>query len=91
MLRSSSSSLALAGGAVRVNYSIIQEMSRVVTSGWRARRAGRGRRTAARPYTPGQMTYELRRLRLAGLIRRIEHSNKYVLTCDGIKFRRLPH
>jgi hypothetical protein len=38
------------------------------------------------PYTPGQMTYDLRRLRLAGLIRRIEHTNKYVLTPDGIKF-----
>ena len=40
----------------------------------------------AAPYTPGQMTYDLRRLRLAGLIRRIEHTNTYVLTPDGIKF-----
>jgi hypothetical protein len=38
------------------------------------------------PYTPGQMTYDLRRLRLAGLIRRIEHTHAYVLTPDGIKF-----
>lgn len=38
------------------------------------------------PYTPGQMTYDLRRLRLAGLIHRIEHTNKYALTLDGIKF-----
>ena len=37
-------------------------------------------------YTPGQMTYDLRRLRLAGLIRRIAHTNRYVLTPDGIKF-----
>jgi hypothetical protein len=37
------------------------------------------------PYTPGQMTYDLRRLRLAGLIRRIGHTNRYVLTPDGIK------
>jgi hypothetical protein len=37
-------------------------------------------------YTPGQMTYDLRRLRLAGLIRRIEHTNRYALTPDGIKF-----
>jgi hypothetical protein len=37
-------------------------------------------------YTPGQMTYDLRRLRLAGLIHRIEHTNRYVLTPDGIKF-----
>jgi hypothetical protein len=31
------------------------------------------------------MTYDLRRLRLAGLIRRIEHANRYVLTPDGVK------
>ncbi len=37
------------------------------------------------PYTPGQMTYHLRRLRLAGLIRRIEHTNHYALTPDGTK------
>jgi hypothetical protein len=37
-------------------------------------------------YTPGQMTYDLRRLRLAGLIHRIEHTNRYALTPDGIKF-----
>ena len=36
------------------------------------------------PYGPGQMTYDLRRLRLAGLIHRIEHTNRYVLTSDGI-------
>jgi hypothetical protein len=38
------------------------------------------------PYAPGQMTYDLRRLRLAGLICRIERTNTYVLTPDGIKF-----
>ena len=38
------------------------------------------------PYAPGQMTYDLRLLRLAGLIRRIEHTNTYALTPDGIKF-----
>jgi len=37
----------------------------------------------AAPYTSGQMTYDLRRLRLAGLIRRIEHTNRYALTPDG--------
>ena len=37
------------------------------------------------PYTPGQMTYDLRRLRLTGLIHRIEHTNRYALTPDGIK------
>jgi len=38
------------------------------------------------PYTPGQMTYDLRRLRLAGLIHRIERTHQYALTHDGIKF-----
>jgi hypothetical protein len=42
-------------------------------------------------YTPGQMTYDLRRLRLAGLIRRIEHTNRYVLTPDGRQDGRLLH
>jgi hypothetical protein len=37
------------------------------------------------PCTPGQMTYDLRRLRLTGLIRRIGHANRYALTPDGIK------
>ena len=37
-------------------------------------------------YSSGQMTCDLRRLRLAGLIRRIGHTNRHVLTPDGIKF-----
>jgi len=38
------------------------------------------------PYSPGQMTYDLRRgVPRAGLIRRIEHTNRYVLTPDGVK------
>ncbi|HEX9521097.1 MAG TPA: hypothetical protein VF940_33575 [Streptosporangiaceae bacterium] len=37
------------------------------------------------PYTAGQATYDLRRLRLTALITRIEHANRYVLTPDGIK------
>jgi hypothetical protein len=36
-------------------------------------------------YTPGQMTYDLRRLRLNGLIRRLPHTNRYTLTADGIR------
>jgi hypothetical protein len=36
-------------------------------------------------YRPGQMTYDLRRLRLHGLIRRIPRSNRYLLTDDGIR------
>jgi hypothetical protein len=34
-------------------------------------------------YTHSQMSYDLRRLKLKGLIRRLEHSNTYVLTGDG--------
>lgn len=35
------------------------------------------------PYTQAQMSYDLRRLRMKGLIRRLEHTNTYVLTGDG--------
>ena len=35
------------------------------------------------PYSVSQMTYDLRRLRLNGLIRRIAHTHTYVLTPDG--------
>jgi hypothetical protein len=34
-------------------------------------------------YSASQMTYDLRRLRLNGLIRRIEHTHTYVLTLDA--------
>jgi len=34
-------------------------------------------------YSTTQMTYDLRRLRLHGLIQRIPHTNTYVLTPDG--------
>jgi superfamily I DNA/RNA helicase len=36
-------------------------------------------------YRPGQMAHDLRQLRLAGLIRRLTHSNRYVLTQDGLR------
>jgi hypothetical protein len=35
------------------------------------------------PYTTTQMTYDLRRLRLKGLIARVDHTNSYTLTPDG--------
>ncbi len=35
-------------------------------------------------YKPGQMTYDLRRLRLRGLIERIPHSQRYRLTAEGL-------
>jgi hypothetical protein len=37
------------------------------------------------PYSTAQMTYDLRRLRLKGLVRRLERQNRYVLTPDGIR------
>jgi len=37
------------------------------------------------PFTSGQMTYDLRRLRRKGLIRRLEGSNTYVPTSEGIR------
>ncbi len=36
-------------------------------------------------YTPAQMTYDLRRLRLHGLIARFPRSNTYMLTPDGLR------
>lgn len=37
-------------------------------------------------YTTARCTYDLRRLRLKGLVRRLPHSNTYVLTPDGIRW-----
>ncbi len=36
-----------------------------------------------RPYTSSQMSYDLRRLRAKGLIRRLESSHRYVTTPEG--------
>ena len=36
-------------------------------------------------YTASKMSYDLRRLRLHGLIQRTPHSNRYLLTPDGIR------
>jgi predicted MarR family transcription regulator len=36
-------------------------------------------------YTTSQMTYDLRRLRLHGLIRRLPRSNTYLLTPEGMR------
>lgn len=43
-------------------------------------------RLLGEPYNTSQMTYDLRRLRLKGLIRRIEHTHTYTLTPDGQRF-----
>jgi hypothetical protein len=40
--------------------------------------------TPADSLTPGRMTYDLRRLRLHGLIRRIPKTNRYLVTDDGL-------
>jgi hypothetical protein len=39
----------------------------------------------AQDYSAGKMSYDLRRLRLHGLIQRLPHSNSYVLTPEGIR------
>jgi len=36
-------------------------------------------------YSSGQMTYDLRRLRLHGLIERVPHTNTYVTTAEGLR------
>ena len=36
-------------------------------------------------YTSNQMSYDLRRLRLHGLVERIPHANRYRLTPDGLR------
>jgi hypothetical protein len=38
-----------------------------------------------RDYSTSQMTYDLRRLRLHGLIERLPHTNTYILTPDGAR------
>jgi hypothetical protein len=38
------------------------------------------------PYSTSQMTYDLRRLRLKGLVIRVQHTNSYILSDDGIRF-----
>jgi hypothetical protein len=37
-------------------------------------------------YSPNQMSYDLRRLRLRGLINRIPGTNTYTITPDGIRW-----
>jgi hypothetical protein len=44
-----------------------------------------------RDYTTSQMTYDLRRLRLHGLIERVPHTNTYVTTGRGAPNRPLLH
>jgi predicted MarR family transcription regulator len=38
-----------------------------------------------REYTTSQMTYDLRRLRLHGLIERVPRTHRYTLTPDGLR------
>lgn len=41
------------------------------------------------PYTAAQMTYDLRRLRLKGIIARIEGTHRYLLTTHGVRIASL--
>ncbi len=36
-------------------------------------------------YSPGKMTYDLRRLRLHGLIQRVPNSHRYTVTSEGLR------
>jgi hypothetical protein len=38
------------------------------------------------PYNQARCCYDLRRLKLKGLIRKVAHTNTYVLTADGQRF-----
>jgi DNA-binding PadR family transcriptional regulator len=38
------------------------------------------------PFSSSQMTYDLRRLHLKGLVSRVEHTNTYTLTEEGVRF-----
>jgi hypothetical protein len=65
-------SLTLSGACGLTNKSLTNKSLRALTA-----------RLLGTPYSASQMTYDLRRLRLNGLIRRIEHTHTYVLTPDG--------
>ena len=57
-------------------------------TGWAGHRSLRAQVTSRLgiDYTRGQASYDLRRLRLKGLIVRVPHTNTYVLTPDGQRF-----
>ena len=65
-------------------------MSQTGTSGPRSRIQNKSLRALVAAllgvdYSAAQMTYDLRRLRLHGLIERLPHTNTYVLTPDGLR------
>lgn len=60
-------------------------MVHAVTGFTNARLRGLVAGLLGRDYTRNQMSYDLRRLRLHGLIERIPHTNTYALTPDGIR------
>ena len=47
--------------------------------------AGLSPDSSTQDYTTNQMSYDLRRLRLHGLIERVPHTNTYTLTPDGTR------
>ena len=69
--------MALAGALCALVYAAVGFTNRSLCA--------RVRSLLGRPYTSAQMTYDLRRLRLKGLVRRLPHSNTYVLTPDGVR------
>ncbi len=69
--------MALAGALCAVVHAVTGFTNRSL----RARVAG----LLGRDYTTSQMTYDLRRLRLHGLIERVPHTNTYVTTPEGLR------
>ncbi len=69
--------MALAGALCALVYAAVGFTNRSLCA--------RVRSLLGAPYTSAQMTYDLRRLRLKGLVRRLPHSNTYVLTSDGVR------
>ncbi|MDQ6796723.1 MAG: hypothetical protein M3011_01645, partial [Actinomycetota bacterium] len=69
--------MALAGALCALVYAAVGFTNRSLCA--------RVRSLLGSPYTRAQMTYDLRRLRLKGLVRRLPHSNTYVLTADGAR------
>jgi hypothetical protein len=78
---------ALRFGDPRVMALVGALCAHVLAVGGFTNRSLRARVTAllGADYSQAQMSYDLRRLRLKGLIRRLEHSNTYLLTTDGLR------
>ena len=69
--------MALAGALCVLVHTVVGFTNRSLCAQVRSLLAG--------PYTSTQTTYDLRRLRLKGLIRRLDGQNRYVLTPEGVR------